>query len=286
MRLIQGLIASILIHFFLMGILSELQKEATQKEVQTIDVLYTEATQKQIVRQTSPPPSELTQNKESAKFWSLNKQRVKKQSKSAQTGLSKNRQETSSQQQDKKPLELPQKPKSTHQPFLKQKNDPLVPTLKTTNLHRPFLFEEKGTSTTGEFLPDIKIGEFTALNTDRYLFYSFFTRIEEAIRFRWEERVFSEIKYLSSRNFRSPPGKTSWKTHVIIQLNKKGLFKDASILQSSGIKGFDNAIIDSFQEARLFPNPPSDLIEEDGQIRLEYSFNVYWNPQDKLSLIR
>ena len=36
---------------------------------------------------------------------------------------------------------------------------------------------------------EITVGSFTALNTDRYLYYSFYARIEELIRFRWESAV-------------------------------------------------------------------------------------------------
>lgn len=52
----------------------------------------------------------------------------------------------------------------------------------------------RGVSTTGEQLPqDIQIGDFTALNTDRFVYYTFYARIEEQIRHRWVRYVKAAI---------------------------------------------------------------------------------------------
>ena len=83
---------------------------------------------------------------------------------------------------------------------------------------------EKGQSTLGEALPDdVKFGDFTALNTDRHLYYSFYARMEEKIRFRW-------VTYARAAIFSVPPatlrqsGKENYVTQLEILLDPKGKF--------------------------------------------------------------
>jgi TonB family protein len=130
-------------------------------------------------------------------------------------------------------------------------------------------------STINDPLTNIPIGSFTALNTNRYLFYSFYSRIEDQIRFHWVEKVRESIQ----RRPRIPPGERSrevWVTELEIVLDRKGHFVKADVARSSGIDAFDYAAIDAFREGAPIPNPPEDLIEVDGLIHIQYAFNVHW----------
>ena len=42
-----------------------------------------------------------------------------------------------------------------------------------------------GGSTSGEHIPFVEEGSFTSLNTDQFLYYTFFRRVNEQIRYRW-----------------------------------------------------------------------------------------------------
>ncbi|MNT09220.1 Gram-negative bacterial tonB protein [compost metagenome] len=135
-----------------------------------------------------------------------------------------------------------------------------------------------GVSRVGESLPtDVSVGSFTALNTDRYTFYTFYARIEELVRFRWETQVGRAIDSFD-RNTLLQASDRNWITQVEFILDARGELKQAIIMKSSGIKQFDMAAVNAFKEARIFPNPPRELVEEDGYIHLKYSFNVNYRP--------
>lgn len=129
----------------------------------------------------------------------------------------------------------------------------------------------RGISTTGEQLPkDIQIGDFTALNTDRFIYYTYYARIEEAIRHRW-------VRYVKAAIYGGgdiSPGQNKFETNVEIILNREGRFQRAIIHQGSGSKDLDAAGIHAFREAREFPHPPRGMLKPDETIRLLYSFHV------------
>ncbi len=136
----------------------------------------------------------------------------------------------------------------------------------------------EGMSTIGESMPrDVKVGSFTALNTDRYLFYTFYARMEELIRFRWETRVQQAINNFDN-NTLSLAGNRNWVTHVEFLLDKNGFLRSALVMKESGIKSFDAAAVNAFKDARVFPNPPQEMVQDDGFIHIKFSFTVNYNP--------
>lgn len=138
---------------------------------------------------------------------------------------------------------------------------------------------ERGLSTVGEDLPeDIKLGDFTALNTDRHLYYTFFARIEEQIRPRWVSYVKSVLRTMQATDQRLGQ-RESWTTKLEILLDGDGRFVKALLYSTSGVRGFDAAPVQAFRDASQFPNPPAEMIEDDGLIRLQYNFSVYESPR-------
>lgn len=133
---------------------------------------------------------------------------------------------------------------------------------------------EPGLSTFGEVVPDnIKFGDFTALNTDRHLFYSFYSRMEEKIRGRWVAYARAAV-YNSPAEFHRPRGKSVWTTKLEVVLDSEGRFEKAILLETSGSRALDSAPVQAFKEAYQFPNPPKEMIGEDGKIHISYAFSV------------
>lgn len=137
---------------------------------------------------------------------------------------------------------------------------------------------ERGFSTLGEQLPDdIKFGDFTALNTDRHLYYTFYARMEEKIRNRW-------VSYARAAVYNLPndphhyTGKDNWITKLEVILDPKGRFVRAILHESSGIQSLDAAPVQAFKDAGQFPNPPAEMIKTDGAIHIYYAFNVTMTP--------
>lgn len=138
---------------------------------------------------------------------------------------------------------------------------------------------ERGMSTVGEALPeDIKFGDFTALNTDRHLYYSFYSRIEEKIRNRWVNYARAVVFGVENGNEQAPSNAT-WTTKLEVILDPKGNFMKAILHESSGLHSLDSAPVQAFREAHQFPNPPPEMIKEDGTIRIHYAFSVNLVPR-------
>lgn len=129
---------------------------------------------------------------------------------------------------------------------------------------------DRGVSTSGEqFSPDMQVGEFTALNTDRFRFYSYYARIEEQIRHRW-------VKYVKAAIYGgdTDPSKHEYLTKIEIVLDRTGQFIRAIIHDASGSKSMDAAPVNAFREAKRIPHPPREMVKDDGTIRLMYAFHV------------
>ncbi len=133
---------------------------------------------------------------------------------------------------------------------------------------------ERGISTISERVPaDVRIGDFTALNTDRHLFYTFYSRIEDMIRSRWVNYVKATMYGMETGVVVIPNGQ-EWTTKLEIVLDRTGSFSKAILHDSSGSRNLDSAPVQAFRDAHQFPNPPVEMIKEDGTIRLMYAFSV------------
>jgi hypothetical protein len=142
----------------------------------------------------------------------------------------------------------------------------------TIFIPRPMLPIE---SSLGTPLPtEIEIGSFTALNTDKFTYYSFFERIEDKIRFRWESEVRSALTRISREEISSYP-KNIAVSNLEIILSREGTVEKILLLRSCGLSPLDEAPAKAFWEAKNFMNPPAGLIESDGKIHLRYQFLVY-----------
>lgn len=136
-----------------------------------------------------------------------------------------------------------------------------------------------GPSTFGEALPqDMPVGSFTSLNTDRNTFYSFYARVEDLTRFRWDVNVRRAVDRLSPTAMQFLNNRRVWVTQVEFLLDRSGELKSVLLMKESGFPEFDKAAINAFKEARIFPNPPQEMLQSDGYIHLKYSFHVNWAP--------
>jgi TonB family protein len=115
---------------------------------------------------------------------------------------------------------------------------------------------------------DADDGEFTALNTRRWKYASFFNRVKRAVADHWHpDRTYRR---------RDPNGNVyGFKdrlTVLRINLDAKGKLSDLHVDQPSGIDFLDDEAVRAFKEAQPFPNPPRQLVEKDGQISFKFGF--------------
>lgn len=290
MSLLRALTLSLIVHFVLVLILDKGAPYFEPKpiEITSIELVETKPEspktsakknkeERQIVRQALAPKSELKEDDtDLARFLSADKQRVRRETQAATSGMTQNRAAGQKAPSESKEQKL-QATKDNRKSMPKDYDPEGIDIAK--NLKEYAQSIEDAPSTMGDTVPnDVSIGSFTALNTDRYVYYSFFSRIEDLVRFRWESRVRSAVDTFDRNYILSVVGRRSWITSVDIWLTKDGRYHSAHILKESGISRFDQAAVMAFKEAGMFPNPPQEMVEDDGFIHLKYSFNVSFKP--------
>ena len=65
-------------------------------------------------------------------------------------------------------------------------------------------------------------------------------------------------------------------TKLNVAMDKHGEITGIQVVASCGVSAIDEAPKKAFWEVEPFPNPPVQLIEEDGYIRLNYEFHFEW----------
>ncbi|MEZ0390732.1 MAG: TonB C-terminal domain-containing protein [Pseudobdellovibrionaceae bacterium] len=237
-------------------------------------------TQKQIVRDTNVPDEvKAPESENPADFLSAHTQRVKKQTQAAVSGMTQNRDGQTSPEESKRENRPQQNSSQKSDPRFPGGLEAFTPKYRTAPSLPQEPSQDQGLSTIGEALPnDIAVGSFTALNTDRYLYYSFFARIEEMIRFRWESAVRDAIDSTPTERL-SQNVSGIWTTQMEVWLKPNGEVHSTHVMKGAGLKRFDLAATQSFIQARMFPNPPKEMVESDGLIKLKYSFQVRYEPK-------
>lgn len=279
MRILWGILLSLLIHVLLTWgaqyavLLLPPKPDHKTVEIEILNNPLSQNEAKQIVRDSALPEKlKVKESEDPLSFLSKETQRVKKQTQAQASGLTANRSpQTNNQKNKTSKSQSPQNPSKDMDAFAPgyRKVPQMVQAEKM----------DSGLSTIGEALPkEVRVGSFTALNTDRYLYYSFFSRIEELIRFRWESAVQQTIDYTSPAKL-ALNSQGVWNTQIQVIINSKGEIKAIKTMKESGLPGFDQSAIQAFVQARMLPNPPKEMIEEDGLIRLDYAFQVRYSPR-------
>jgi TonB family protein len=271
MDMLKAAYISLAFHLVLFLIISLIPPAWTQHqpaevtEIEIVNKPFNEKNTQQIVRQPVVPEKMKLHDEADARFLSEQRQRVLLETKARKTGLTQN-----SDPNRPRPPEPEKKP--PQQTAKLEGYEPI-------RLPRPNEILNEGSSTVGEALPnDIALGSFTALNTDRFQFYSFYSRVEELVRFRWETQVRTAVDAFDRKYVMNHIGNRNWITQIEFLITPDGHLKGALLMKESGIKSFDEAAAWAFRDARFFPNPPKEMIEADGMIHLKYSFNVYFEP--------
>lgn len=246
-------------------------------------VLQDKKPSQQIVRQADAPESiQYTESRDPARFLSEKRQRVILETQAKESGKTQNRNSNIPRyQRELLENKIKEELRSIH-----DENDGDIVVDKgggkNKENYKPlemFPKDQYMRSTVGESLPkDVSVGDFTALNTDQYQFYTFYARVEDLVRFRWETHVRNAIEYFDRRNVIQNISKKTWVSQIEFLIDAQGHLRKAILLKESGISQFDQSSIRAFEDAKVFPNPPKEMLQSDGFIHLRYSFHVYFNP--------
>ncbi len=265
------IIFSIIFHFlvttsslYIAGLLNDRQKKPEVTQIEIIDAPQKDSLQdklektKQMIKQLKANVEVLSDAKKIARFDSEQTQRVKKETKASQLGVTQNASSV-----------------TVTAPKQNEDNDGDMPEFTKARPNVQQMPVTQNSSISSNLPIDIENSNATNLNTDANTYYSFYSRVEDLFYVRWVERVryyWDRISYDYKKNVLS--GKV-WSTTVEIWLTSTGEFHSAYIKQPSGYKAFDESAVFSFKDARFFPNPPKAKVEADGFVRLRYRFNIY-----------
>lgn len=130
-----------------------------------------------------------------------------------------------------------------------------------------------GISTINDHIPNVKKGLFTSLNTDQFTYYTFFQRINEQLRPRWEDYI-QAAQAAMSQNQILMAARRPRVSNIEVVINSKGDLVESRLHKSSGTPPLDFAAIKAFEQIAPILNPPKGMISQDGNIHLYYSFRV------------
>jgi hypothetical protein len=135
-----------------------------------------------------------------------------------------------------------------------------------------------GDSSLAEYIPEVRTGGFTSLNTDQFVHYTFYARANEQLRNRWVSLIRDFIDSSPASEMSRLAQKTQM-SQVEVVLTANGDFVKALLHQQSESRELDERTIAAFRMASPFNNPPSEMVGEDGYIRLHYGFYVTFRPR-------
>ncbi|MAF92736.1 MAG: hypothetical protein CL674_15815 [Bdellovibrionaceae bacterium] len=277
----RALSISFLVHLVFLAGLYQLKPEpmASEESTPIVEIEYIDTSEKQIVADAVAPNVDVFSNK-ATRLESARSQRVIEQKQASTTGKTENR--SSIKNIDPEllpPIGQANNGTASVKDLIEDSDNgdiqaAIVDQVKQEEVYENF-FDKKGISSIQDrIFEDIEYGNFTALNTNRNQFYSFYQRVNEQVRIRWVQNIEKHIEQLKlghpDKRFKS----REWLSKLVIILNAKGEIVNSYIENSSGESKWDSAAIQAFQTAAPFVNPPEEMQADDGLIRLSYLFSL------------
>jgi len=280
-RLWRDLFLSVSLHILLWSLFLLLPTPDVAPPPVTIELVETSAKTSPagIVRQSEIDPRNLVKdNQDPLHFLSERTQRVREQTRALISGLTQNR----------APHAAPQTQNSQHSqqqvtPETPTEDSPLNRYLPTPrHVMAPPAQSETAlpnglSSIAEEISSDVKVGDVTSLNTDRYLYYSYFARAQELIWNEWSPRV-QNVLIRPPAQLQASPARR-YLTVLEVWFYANGQVHSTHLLKPSGIRELDFIAEASFHHIGMIPNPPREKVEADGLIRFKWGLTVEYDPK-------
>jgi len=128
----------------------------------------------------------------------------------------------------------------------------------------------EGGSPGGDFFPDFHRGSRTYLNVLRYPGVDYFVRLKRAFRITFNPEP-------SLRGYFSFNRVSRGSVDVVlgVSVNKSGKLAELFIFRTSGISTYDEEALRTIRASSPFSKPPEKFLEEDGLLRMSWTFTVY-----------
>lgn len=132
---------------------------------------------------------------------------------------------------------------------------------------------DPGTRGSDDYLPEVPIGDDLSLNAREFRYWSFFQRVKQALRQRWDPS--------GKLRVRDPWGKVygvrDRVTVLAVSLDRSGRLQGLRMVRTSGVDFLDDEAMRAFRSAQAFPNVPNGLVDPDGVVRFQFAFAVLRN---------
>lgn len=126
-------------------------------------------------------------------------------------------------------------------------------------------------SQTIDYIKDLDPGLETMLSSKEFVYFTFYQRIRNQLQQHWNDMVREKLTamYKKGRTIASSEDRI---TKLLITLDKSGKLVKVQVIGDSGVSDLDEAAVDAFRASAPFPNPPSGMVDEDGQIKIRWDF--------------
>jgi TonB family protein len=119
------------------------------------------------------------------------------------------------------------------------------------------------------FIPEVKPGTRTVVNARAAPFAAFIARVHRQIHKFWGFGVLEDWDGLPGT---SPFNDDKLMTTLEIVLNDNGTVNKIAVVKASGYMAYDAAAIDAVLAAAPFPEPPRDIVSNNGKIYFHWNF--------------
>ncbi|HEY6478252.1 MAG TPA: TonB C-terminal domain-containing protein [Polyangia bacterium] len=120
------------------------------------------------------------------------------------------------------------------------------------------------------FIPEVKPGNQTALNTRAAPFAAFIARMHRSIHELWG---FGQLEEWEEKPGSSPFNNQNLVTELEIVLNGDGTVDRVGVVRGSGLTAYDVAAVDVVYSAGPYPEPPRAIRSGNGKIYLHWHFH-------------
>ena len=134
-----------------------------------------------------------------------------------------------------------------------------------------------GYSGLSDYIPDVRQGGFTALNTDQFVYYTFYARINDQLRNRWVQLVRDFLNATPQIEINRLAQKTQV-TQIEVLLTPDGRYVKSILYMKADSPTLDQIADMAFRQATPFNNPPSEMVEKDGYVHLHYALYLQLLP--------
>lgn len=127
-------------------------------------------------------------------------------------------------------------------------------------------------SASNDYLKDVKEGDRTLLNTKEFVYFSYYRRIRERLEVAWNSKLRAALGGQVYGGERRLANDKNYVTGLTVVLDRNGKITAIKVRQRSGQRDLDTAAVDAFNDAGPFPDPPSGLVDSEGQIQIPWDF--------------